>query len=167
MSQQGPPSTVLFKFSKTWIFLYLCICMSAWGKANVFCAHTGSNLSRQGWALSLCTSAPDPAKTVILGRCVLLYSHSCIKGYSLEDWRCAKRCEEASVIFKMCRNRYMLCLNLSVKGMLMWWKNMRQKSIEKLCSDYIWRMWERHKYRHGWREKGLQSKNNLSVGSDI
>lgn len=65
----------------------------------MFCVHTGSDLSRQGRALSVCTSAPDPAETVILGRCVLFYSHSCIKSYSLEDWRCAKRCEEASVIF--------------------------------------------------------------------
>ena len=41
----------------------------------MFCVRTGSNLSRQGQAvlMSLCTSAPHPAETVIQSRCVVLY----------------------------------------------------------------------------------------------
>lgn len=49
-------------------------------REDVFCACTGSNLSREGQAvlMSLCTSARHPAETVIQSRCVVLYTQSFI-----------------------------------------------------------------------------------------
>lgn len=116
------------------ISLNLLPVSEGWGWGwGVFCVCTGCNLSLQGQAvLRLYTQTLHIELRLWYGADVwcFILSHSSIRDYYLEDWRCTKRCVCVCVwdFQNVSLNRHMYRLHLR-KGSL--WKDVVRKYEQK------------------------------------